>query len=270
MNFRPGRFPAQLPPDRSVPGLESKMKNKISYLLTLVLIVPIIGFKSPMHFEPVAVIELFTSQGCSSCPAADKLLSQTINDSKKDGRKIIALSFHVDYWNHLGWSDPFSDKIYSQRQRAYASTLNLRSVYTPQMIVNGMYEFVGSSAGDLGSSLDKALRTEPTTSFKMISATTEGNLLRVKYELEGNYSGCNINLALVSKKEITSVRHGENDGRKLTNENVVRSFMTREAQSSGELMLENSTSSTNEKLAVIAYIQQSDLKIVGAAMAELR
>ncbi|MEO8088339.1 MAG: DUF1223 domain-containing protein [Bacteroidota bacterium] len=246
------------------------MKKIITVVFTLFLFLATVSFNRSFRFEPVAVIELFTSQGCSSCPAADKLLSQTINDSKKDGRKIIALSFHVDYWNHLGWSDPFSEKIYSQRQRAYASSLNLRSVYTPQMIVNGMYEFVGSNAGDLNASLDKALRTEPTASFETVSATADGNLLHVKYALEGNYSGCNINIALVSRKEITSVKHGENGGRILTNENVVRSFMTREAQLSGELILENPTSSTNENLAVVVYIQQSDLKIVGAAMAELR
>ncbi len=67
-------------------------------------------------FEPVAVIELFTSQGCSSCPSADKLLSQTITTAKNKGQKIFGLSYHVDYWNRLGWSDPFSNKLYSQRQ----------------------------------------------------------------------------------------------------------------------------------------------------------
>ena len=101
------------------------------------------NFKSSASFQPVAVIELFTSQGCSSCPSADQLLSQTINEAKKDGRKIFALSFHVDYWNRLGWADPFSTNEYSQRQRAYAAQLNDNSVYTPQMIVNGSRQFVG-------------------------------------------------------------------------------------------------------------------------------
>ena len=90
-------------------------------------------------FQPVAVLELFTSQGCSSCPAADRLLARTISNAGKDGKNVFALSFHVDYWNRLGWPDPFSTKEYSDRQSQYASQLNLSGVYTPQIVVNGAY-----------------------------------------------------------------------------------------------------------------------------------
>ena len=92
-------------------------------------------------YAPVAVLELFTSEGCSSCPSADKLLPQL---AKLDSN-IIPLSFHVDYWNRLGWEDPFSSSEYSERQRSYAKQLNLESVYTPQLVVNGEYELVGST-----------------------------------------------------------------------------------------------------------------------------
>ena len=86
----------------------------------------------------VNVVELFTSQGCSSCPPADALLAQI-----KDDTNVIALSYHVDYWNYLGWKDPYSNKAYSAYQRSYAKELN-SGVYTPQMVVNGSKEFVGS------------------------------------------------------------------------------------------------------------------------------
>jgi hypothetical protein len=95
------------------------MKKVIIAILALMPLSALTGFRSISQFEPVAVVELFTSQGCSSCPAADKLLSETIADSKKEGKKLFALSFHVDYWNRLGWADPFSDKKYTQRQDEY-------------------------------------------------------------------------------------------------------------------------------------------------------
>ena len=90
-------------------------------------------------YTPVAVLELFTSEGCSSCPPADNLLPQL---AKLDAN-VITLSFHVDYWNRLGWTDPFSSSDYSDRQREYSRQLNLESIYTPQLIVNGEYEFTG-------------------------------------------------------------------------------------------------------------------------------
>ncbi len=93
------------------------------------------GYNKATAFEPVAVIELFTSQGCSSCPPADKLLSKTITEARSNNSKIFALSYHVDYWNRLGWADPFSDKKYSDRQSLYASVLNPGRVYTPQMVI---------------------------------------------------------------------------------------------------------------------------------------
>src|SRR5947209_8838656 len=85
----------------------------------------------------VAVVELFTSQGCSSCPPADKLLT----DLSRDGRAIFTLAFHVDYWNRLGWADTFSDAAYSRRQEQYAKAFGLDDLYTPQMVVNGNKQF---------------------------------------------------------------------------------------------------------------------------------
>src|SRR5436190_6580011 len=90
-------------------------------------------------YSSFAVLELFTSEGCSSCPPADRLLPQLASTNPN----IIPLSFHVDYWDHLGWKDPFSNAEFSDRQRLYAGQFHLESIYTPQLIVNGEYELVG-------------------------------------------------------------------------------------------------------------------------------
>src|SRR5438045_1264832 len=96
--------------------------------------------------EPFAVVELFASEGCSSCPPADNLLAELTQQAHAQGRQIFTLSFQVDYWNNLGWVDPFSSAQFTQRQYQYANTLETSSVYTPQMIVNGQYAFVGSDS----------------------------------------------------------------------------------------------------------------------------
>ena len=230
------------------------------------------NFKSSASFQPVAVIELFTSQGCSSCPSADQLLSQTINEAKKDGRKIFALSFHVDYWNRLGWADPFSAKEYSQRQRAYAAQLNDNSVYTPQMIVNGSMQFVGSDEKDLKDALDKSFHTLPTAAFKTLTATLQNNTApQLKFSRDGNYAGCNINFALVSLSETTSIKRGENGGITLTNEHVVRQFISVPATAEGSINFKTSPLPSGNNTAIVAYLQQSNnLKIIGAAMAEIK
>ena len=106
----------------------------------------------------VVVLELFTSQGCSSCPPADRLLGKYANDEN-----VIALSFHVDYWNRLGWKDPFSSAAYSRRQKDYAGLFKLNGVYTPQLVANGEKEMVGSNATKISNTIRTA---SPNCSYK--------------------------------------------------------------------------------------------------------
>src|SRR5579859_6695441 len=110
-----------------------------------------------------AVVELFTSEGCSSCPAADALVA-TVQKEDKD-LPVYILSFHVDYWDRLGWKDAFSDAAYSDRQREYARWLRLSSVYTPQVVVNGHQEFVGSDAVKLREAISNGLQATPKASL---------------------------------------------------------------------------------------------------------
>jgi hypothetical protein len=106
------------------------------------------------------VVELFTSQGCSSCPPADRLLSRLKRDPRLAGA-VIPLAFHVDYWNHLGWSDPFSSQLWSRRQDAYAGAFHSNRIYTPQVVINGRTECVGSDEAQVMRRIREALAAEP-------------------------------------------------------------------------------------------------------------
>ena len=256
------------------------MKYSISiFIATASIVAVLFGFRQSANnsiikkdtttgvFEPVAVVELFTSQGCSSCPSADKLLGKTIQ--RANGKKIFALSYHVDYWNRLGWADPFSSAAFSNRQNQYVSALNLNGAYTPQIVVNGNREFVGSDDAALGSALGNALQERSEVSFSQIEGTQSDNKVKLTYKLEGNYSDATINFALVSISETTDIKRGENGGVRLTNDNVVRQLITKKANSSGEVSFAATPTPAVGNAAVIVFIQQKDFKIVGAAMAKM-
>jgi hypothetical protein len=132
----------------------------------------------------VAVIELFTSEGCSSCPPADALLERFVGDAQRSGQPVYGLSFHVDYWDHLGWKDRYSSAAYSQRQSRYARRLGLGSLYTPQMIVNGTREFVGSNRAAADAAIREALANAAPARIRL-SASVQGHEVAVKYAVEG-------------------------------------------------------------------------------------
>lgn len=223
----------------------------------------------PKSGKPVAVIELFTSQGCSSCPAADRLLSETIRQAKADGQAVYALSFHVDYWDRLGWRDPFSGHQYTERQRRYAQLFKLQTVYTPQAVLNGKQEFVGSNRARLNSLLTSALQESAPVDVQLV-AQRKGNTITVDYRLTGNLTGTLLNVALVSGSVSTDVGRGENAGRKLVNNNVVRSFATLPGQARGQTTLVAPANFDPADGAVIAYVQQEKtLMTLGASHAAL-
>src|ERR1700758_1874902 len=109
-----------------------------------------------MSAAPVVIVELFTSEGCSSCPPADQLLKKLSEEQPIHGAQVVALEEHVDYWNHLGWRDPFSDVEFSRRQEQYSGVFRNDGVYTPQMIVDGQVEFTGSREGRAREAIERS------------------------------------------------------------------------------------------------------------------
>src|SRR6185369_4197677 len=157
------------------------------------------------------VVELFTSQGCSSCPPADELLGRIARDASLRG-KVIPLAFHVDYWDHLGWRDPFSSPQWSQRQLEYVRALGLSGAYTPQAVVGGTREFVGSNERQLYGAIKEASKRKAPA-----SVTIAGDSVRVDTPRELELIALSVGDA-----ETTNVARGENGGRKLTNYAIVR------------------------------------------------
>jgi hypothetical protein len=165
------------------------------------------------------IVELFTSQGCSSCPPADALIHEIAHDPALRGR-VIPLAFHVDYWDRLGWRDPFSSAEWTQRQVRYASAMRLSSSYTPQAVVGGTRQLVGSNRSALNAALEAASNTKPAGDVTL-SVRREGNTLIASIRAT---VPANDDLLLVVTEDdvITRVPHGENAGRTLTNDAIVR------------------------------------------------
>lgn len=164
-----------------------------------------------------AVLELFTSEGCSSCPRADELLG---NVQKQIGDKpIYILAYHIDYWDHQGWRDIFSSPEHTKRQYWYANKLNSQ-VYTPQVVVNGKAEFVGSDEAALTNILRNSLEGVPANTLK-ITGKPEAGKITVTYAASGN-KNADLMIAVVQKNAIRQIKRGENGGRTLRHVQIVR------------------------------------------------
>ncbi|MCE7990466.1 MAG: DUF1223 domain-containing protein [Roseivirga sp.] len=215
--------------------------------------------------QNAVVVELFTSQGCSSCPSADKLLSEFIDQSGDRDLPIYGLSFHVDYWNRLGWKDPFSNSEFTERQYTYASKFGNRGVYTPQMIVNGKTEFVGSSKRQASSAIRTALASIPSVQIAVSEISRSKNTVRLNYAVDDVLKNAIINIALVERGISTDVTRGENRGRKLEHDNVVRDFKQRTLSNEGKTSLNLPKDIDLKKSSIIVYAQDAEsYKILGA------
>jgi hypothetical protein len=168
------------------------------------------------------LVELFTSEGCSSCPPAEALLRK-LDTQLVQGAQVIVLEEHVDYWDDLGWKDPFSSHLWTARQTEYAQRLNVRAPYTPQMVVNGATEFVGSDARRAESALRGA--TAGTAVPTRISEVKfEGGKAQAHIETNASPANAEVFVALALDRAETQVRSGENGGRKLEHVAILRSL----------------------------------------------
>jgi hypothetical protein len=226
--------------------------------------------------EPVspatAVVELFTSEGCSSCPPADRLLGDLAARKWKKGH-VYTLAFHVDYWDRLGWTDRFSDKTFTQRQYRYASSLAETRVYTPQMIVDGRAAFVGSSQTKAMTEIEAALTQADDIKVDLDSVTVSSGVARLRYRLSAVRKELYLNVALVERQTSTDVRAGENEGRVLEHSHVVRTYrvVPVDTDLTGEARVKILDDTTAAALDAIVYVQdRATLAMLGAVSVALK
>ncbi len=219
----------------------------------------------------VAVVELFTSEGCSSCPPADRLLARLTGQAKTGALPVYTLSFHVDYWNYLGWRDRFSSSSYSERQHGYSGISANGGTYTPQAVVNGEAECVGSDASRVGDLIDAALK-QPSRTRIALEARRAGQGIAIDYRVSGAIAGRVLNLALVEPRAESQVEHGENAGERLVHVNVVRSFTSRALSegADGHWVFASVGDFATHRVGVVAYAEGTTQRdISGAAAVEL-
>ncbi|HEY6899991.1 MAG TPA: DUF1223 domain-containing protein [Puia sp.] len=216
------------------------------------------GMPGPWASNGYAVVELFTSEGCSSCPAADELVARVQKEDKD--LPVYVLAFHVDYWDRLGWKDVFSSAGYTERQRQYANWLHLESVYTPQIVVNGKKEFVGSQAGLLRSTIEKSLQG-PMSSLRLSldHLSVKDGKLGWNYRVEGATQQLSLVVALVQRSATTNVKSGENGGHTLSHVQIVRNFESDRlnGRTSGDGRLAMPAGIKEEDVELIAFLQDS-------------
>lgn len=203
--------------------------------------------------KPAVLVELFTSQGCSSCPPADRVLAQLEKERASSEAEIVTLSLHVDYWNRLGWKDEFSQKAFSERQNGYAERFKMDAVYTPQMVVDGETQFVGSNLDTARKAIADAAKTKKAA----IEITNANDKLTVKISDAPPHEDAYVWLAVAEDDLQTDVRRGENAGEKLTHISVVR-----ELKLLGTLAASDKTFAAESPLQFDAAWKKANLKFV--------
>lgn len=215
------------------------------------------------------IVELFTSEGCSSCPPADQLLAR-LGKLDENQVEIVPLSQHVDYWNYLGWSDPFSKPIFTQRQRLYAQKFKQSSIYTPEMIVDGVESFVGSSSERALDSI-KGRRTAKKEPLEVSIKAVGKDFLDIQIEAspDSRSKASSLFLCITEDGISVPVRGGENAGKKLKHDGVVRVMhqLKRIPTMVISKRLALAADWRRENLKVVAFTQDQDSLEIRAASA---
>lgn len=176
-------------------------------------------FAAPVLAEPVVVVELYTSQGCSSCPPADELLAMLASDPR-----IIPLALHVDYWDYIGWADSFAQPMFTTRQKAYAHAVGSRTIYTPQLIIGGQDRIEGNAPDETKAQLQRHLAAEATV---QVTIERQGDSLVIHADAAPSVSGpVQVQLVRYIPEETVDIQRGENAGRSITYHNIVTSWET--------------------------------------------
>jgi hypothetical protein len=209
------------------------------------------------------IVELFTSEGCSSCPPADRALKFLAEQQPVTNVEIIPLAFHVDYWNYLGWKDEFSAPQFSRRQELYVSRFKLDSAYTPEMVVDGQAEFVGNDTGKAAKLIADAAAREKGN----VTASFDGDALVVSGSNLPKHETATVFLAVVEDNITSNVKHGENAGQIFNHSAVVRSLSALGAveKASADFQLRISLPTITENQRIVIFVQDNtDRRILAA------
>ena len=182
----------------------------------------IVAVIRPAHADPRAVVELFTSQGCSSCPPADKIIGELAKDPS-----IIAMSMPIDYWDYLGWKDTLADARFSARQKAYSRMRGDREVYTPQAVINGSVHVIGSDRSSIENAIGATGKTDGVMSIP-VTMTQSGKQITVSVAAASQVPASQhgeVWICSISKAVPISIARGENHGKEITYHNVVRNLV---------------------------------------------
>jgi hypothetical protein len=182
----------------------------------------IVAIIRPAHADPRAVVELFTSQGCSSCPPADQIIGELAKDPS-----VIALSMPIDYWDYLGWKDTLADARFSARQKAYSQMRGDREVYTPQVVVNGSMHVIGSDRAGIESAIGNTKKADGVMSVP-VTMTQAGKQITVSVAASSKGPAAmhgEVWICSISKSVPISIGRGENSGREVIYHNVVRNLL---------------------------------------------
>ena len=182
----------------------------------------IVAVIRPAHADPRAVVELFTSQGCSSCPPADKIFGELAKDPS-----IIALSMPIDYWDFLGWKDTLADSRFSARQKAYSRMRGDREVYTPQAVINGSVHVIGSDRSSIENAIGTTRKSDEVMSIP-VTMTQAGKQITVSVAAASKIPAAmhgEVWICSISKAVPISIARGENHGKEITYHNVVRNLV---------------------------------------------
>ena len=236
----------------------------LALLMAVCVASPVFAAESPV------VVELFTSEGCSSCPPADAILAKLDQMDGTKGMDIIVLGEHVDYWNHIGWTDRFSSHLFTVRQQEYAQHFGLESAYTPQMVIDGQQQVLGSDANNVARDIDSALKKAKPAIVSVSKLGGNGFQVSVKADNEKG----KVYLAVTEDGLSSEVKGGENGGRTLHHAGVVRELRSIGSLSKGEFQkkvdvpLQRDWNPANLRLVV--FLQQGDSgPILGATSLRL-
>ena len=251
------------------------MRTKLLWIGLAVAIAAVVGTASAgddmtNQRQPV-LVELFTSEGCSSCPPADALLEKLDREQPIAGAQIIVLSEHVDYWNHLGWTDPFSSAAFTARQETYTRRFGLDGPYTPEMVVDGSAECNGSDARKAESAIQRAIG-EPKVGIRMRAAASGDAAVTLEVDPlpEGTIHKANIYVAHAADRGTSEVLGGENRGRTLGYVSIVGDIQqvgsaSTHAMFTKQLPMRAGKSQAGSRL--IAFVQEAgNGRVWGAAM----